>query len=143
MATLIKIHVIAIFISAMAVAMVEAQENEPALLIELNTAKTIGGACRLSFLIQNELPEDITKAVFETVLFDGAGAVNQLTLFDFGVLPSQRPRVRQFDVAGLACEDLGSILINGATACEAGNLPSDVCGQSLELNSRTDTKVIG
>lgn len=144
MTALIKTHLIALLLPVVAVAAVEAQDAPaPALIVELNTAQTIEGVCRLSFLIQNEHPQEISKVIYETVLFDTTGSVNQLTLFDFGQLPVSRPRVRQFDVAQLACENLGQILINGATTCNAGTLSPDICTTTLELKSRTDIKVLG
>jgi len=123
----------------------EAQEaaTKPALLVELNTAQTVDSSCRLSFLIQNEHATEIASAVFETVLFNTDGSVNQLTLFDFGSLPSGRPRVRQFEVPSVTCEGLGPLLINGASTCDAGDLGNQVCASTLMLSSRTDIEVLG
>jgi hypothetical protein len=121
----------------------ETDVTDPAVRVELNAAETTTGACRLSFLIQNEHAAEISSAIYETVLFDAAGAVHQLTLFDFGALPSGRPRVRQFEVQGVGCDGLGSILINGATSCEAGELGAEVCTDTLDLNSRTEIEMLG
>jgi len=114
---------------------------EPKLIVELNTAQTTDTACRLSFMVTNEHPDPVEAAVFETVLFNADGNVNQLTLFDFGTLPSNRPRIRQFDVTGIACDGLGRLLINGAVTCEAS--APDLCVETLELKSRTDIEVLG
>ncbi len=113
------------------------------LRVELNTAETTDSACRLSFLIENTHPADITQAIYEAVLFNIDGAVNQLTLFDFGVLPTGRPRVRQFEVPGLACTDLSRLLINGASTCEADELGADICTTTLLLSSRTSIALLG
>lgn len=112
-------------------------------LVELNAARTSDGACALSFLVINGHSAPIEKAVYETVLFDSKGQVDRLTLFDFGTLPAGRPRVRQFSVAGLRCEALGRVLINGAHACVAPALAEDACDAGLELRSRTDVEVAG
>ena len=117
--------------------------TEPALIVELNASETTDGACRLSFLIRNEHSADIASAVYETVLFNVEGAVQQLTLFDFGTLPSGRPRVRQFEVPNVTCDGLGSILINGATTCDAGDLGATVCTDTLVLRSRTEIEMLG
>ena len=124
---------------------VKAQEtiDTPALMVELNTAQTLDGACRLSFLIKNEHPSDIKSVVYETVLFNADGSVNQLTLFDFGLLPSSRPRVRQFDVQGVVCSDLGQLLINDANNCESTDLDPSICVSTLDLRSRTEIEVLG
>ncbi|MWB79077.1 hypothetical protein GLS40_13640 [Pseudooceanicola sp. 216_PA32_1] len=111
--------------------------------IELNAVQQVEGSCRVSFLVQNGYAIDIEQAVYEAVLFDVDGRVDRLTLFDFGALPSARPRVRQFIVPGLACGSLGRLLINGAETCTGTNLPEDACGKDLDLRSRTDVEVLG
>lgn len=121
-------------------------EDEPltdAILIELNAAKTSDGACALTFLILNGHSGPITKAVYETVLFDTSGQVDRLTLFDFGTLPPGRPRVRQFSVSGVTCDGLSQVLINGAHTCEAEALPTTACDTDLTVGTRTGIDVIG
>ncbi len=113
------------------------------LTLELNAVDPVETACRMSFVIRNGYDSDITSAVFEAVLFDRDGRVARLTLFDFGALPSARPRVRQFLVPDLDCAALGQVLINGAETCEAQGLAKTACSTGLELRSRTDNEVLG
>ncbi len=120
-----------------------AAAEDGVLRVELNAAETTDTACRLSFLIENTHGADIAQAVYETVLFNADGEVDQLTLFDFGTLPTGRPRVRQFEVPGLACNDLSRLLINGASTCKAGDLGADVCAATLSLSSRTAIALLG
>lgn len=114
-----------------------------AVLIELNAVKSNEGGCTLTFLVTNGHASQIEKVVYETVLFDSAGQVDRLTLFDFGTLPPGRPRVRQFSVPGIACDALSQVLINGAHTCEAPNLADSACEAGLILNTRTKIEVIG
>lgn len=121
-----------------------AQEAQtPHLSIELNALAPAEGGCTLSFLAENRLGADLERAVYEAVLFDKAGQVDRLTLFDFADLPDGRPRVRQFVVPELACDGLGRILINGAHSCSAGALGAAACTDALDLSSRTDVEVVG
>ncbi len=113
------------------------------LLIELNMVQDEGEACRLTFLARNETGTTIDKAVFETVIIDRSGGVVRLSLFDFRDLPSDRPRVRQFDLPGLQCETIGQALINGANTCVVGNTDSKVCDAALSLGSRIDVELLG
>ena len=124
---------------------VAAQESdiEGRLSIELNAAETVGEACKLSFLISNEMEVAIDKVVFETVLFDSDGQVERLTLFDFGTLPLARPRVRQFVIPQTTCEQLGRILFNSANTCEGAGLDSSLCESGLLPSSRTAIEVLG
>ena len=123
-----------------------AEENEQTssgLHLELNTVNDTGAACRLTFVANNRTGSDIEEAVFETVIFDRSGNVLSLSLFDFRELPSERPRVRQFDVPGMACEALGQALINGANTCTVDGTQSAVCNDTLSLSSRISVELLG
>ncbi len=116
----------------------------PGLDLTLNsTVPTEAGTCRLTFVISNWLTKEIGKMVLETVLFDPAGQVVKLTLFDFGTLPVGRARVRQFDLADLACDGVGQVLINGVDTCEGGDLIPADCLEALRLKSEADIEVTG
>ncbi len=130
---------------ALLVAFPVAAEDEigEAVAIELNAAKTTDGACTLTFVVLNGHSAQIDHAVYETVLFDVSGQVDRLTLFDMGVLPAARQRVRQFSVSGVTCEGLGSILFNGADTCTGEGLPEGACENGLMLSTRSDIEVKG
>lgn len=111
--------------------------------VELNAVQTNDTSCTLTFLIINGLTAPIDKAVYETVLFDKNGQVNRLTLFDFGALPPARPRVRQFAVPQLTCDQLGRVLFNGANICEGDGLAEGICTTGFVPSSRTKVEVLG
>lgn len=136
-----KSTVMAACLALASVGAVSAQDAEPHLNVELNAAQQQDQGCKLSFLITNGHAEDITKAIFETVIFDAEGQVNRLTLFDFGTLPAGRPRVRQFVIPGAACDSIGQVLFNGANTCDGAG--PDACTKGLTLGSRTDIEVTG
>lgn len=117
-----------------------AQETAPAaaLAVELNGAETVEGACRLTFLVENGLGADLTQMALETVILTTDGIVERLTLFDFRDLPAGRPRVRQFDLGGIACDGIGAVLINGTSACAGEGVDPAACGAGLALASRVD-----
>ena len=124
---------------------VVADETEIAdrLSIELNAIETQDTSCVLSFLAQNGHGSDMTSVVFEAVLFDEAGQVDRLTLFDFGRLPAARPRVRQFVVPELTCDGLSRIIFNGVSSCTGDGLTAAQCETGLMLNTRTDIEMQG
>lgn len=113
------------------------------LSIELNTVQDVGGACRLTFVIANDTGKQIDKAVFETVIFDTAGAVVSLSLFNFRDLPAARPRVRQFELPGVACDTVGRALINGASSCIVDGAENAICEDALVLRSRLSVELLG
>lgn len=116
---------------------------DPELSLSLNAVDTTEGGCLLTFMAQNGFDSDIDQAVFETVLFSADGRVERLLLFDMGTLPAGRPRVRRFEVDGVSCEDLGSVLINGAETCEAGALGPEICIEALSVSSDTAIGIDG
>ncbi|MEM6385214.1 MAG: hypothetical protein AAF718_03145 [Pseudomonadota bacterium] len=121
-----------------------AQEAEnPGLGVELNTLADAADGCQLTFVATTSYENGVDKAVFETVLFAKDGAVNRLTLFDFGAIPAGRPRVRQFVIPELACADLGQILINGVNTCEAPGMEATACAAGLKVTSRINVALIG
>lgn len=119
------------------------EQSSPELHLELNTISDTGSACRLTFVAHNRTSAEIEQAVFETVIFDNSGSVISLSLFDFRALPLDRPRVRQFDVPGLACDTLGQALINGANTCTVEGAESAICDRSLSLSSRITVELLG
>ena len=134
-------------IAALSVALASgatAQDASGALIVELNRTVAVEGACRLTFMAQNNMELDVAQIVFETVLFTSDGAVERLTLFDLGDLPTARPRVREFDMTGLECSTLGRILFNGVETCTGDGLAPDACQEALTPISRVDgVEVIG
>ncbi|KIC44944.1 hypothetical protein RA29_21145 [Tateyamaria sp. ANG-S1] len=111
--------------------------------IELNTVSETDGACTLTFMVTNGHEMAIDQLVYETVLFDAAGQVDRLTLFDFGALPVGRPRVRQFAVPNVACDGLGRVLFNGLHTCAAEGLDKGACAAGLVPMSRVGIEVLG
>lgn len=115
----------------------QAQETgaEGALRIELNRTEARDNACQLVFVAQNDSAGGLDQLVLEMVLFDRSGGVAALTLLDFQELPAGRMRVRSFDMAGLACDNLGRVLVNATASC----MPQDAPGcTGFELASRLD-----
>lgn len=118
-------------------------EQTNTLHLELNSVQDVGSACRLTFLANNLSGSAIDKAVFETVIFDRTGSVISLKLFDFRDLPNGRPRVRQFDLPGMSCENVGQALINGANTCLVNGEENQLCQSELSLRSRIDVELLG
>ncbi|WP_170382170.1 hypothetical protein [Ruegeria atlantica] len=120
-----------------------ANEAEPGLMVELNAVQDVEGACRLTFLVENETQASIDSASYQVVIFDASGVFERLTLFGFRELPAGRPRVRQFDVRNITCDNLGRVLINGVSSCIVDGSESNICDQTPTLRSRTEVELLG
>ena len=122
---------------ALAVAGSAAAQDSGGIAVDLNRLDPVDNACRLTFVAQNALAP-LTALALETVLFDQAGRVAALTLFDFADLPQGSRRVRQFDVAGVACTDVAQVLINGVAACTGDSTTPATCAQALRVTGSVD-----
>lgn len=109
----------------------------PALSLELNAAQPSDKGCRLTFVVNNGLGADLSRAAFEIALFNETGVVDRLTVLDFRDLPAGKTKVTRFNLAGAACGKLSRVLINSATDCAGAGLEPAACMRSLKTSTRT------
>ncbi|MDX8532395.1 hypothetical protein RFM41_16245 [Mesorhizobium sp. VK25A] len=125
---------------AMSLAMVPAWAQSapaPALSLELNAAQPSDRGCRLTFVVNNALGADLSKAAFEIALFNEAGVVDRLTVLDFKDLPAGKTKVTRFDLAGADCGKLSRVLINSATECAGTGVEPAACMRGLKISTKT------
>ena len=103
------------------------------LSISLNAVDTTANGCKLTFLIENGLPQTVESLKAEVALFDPDGVVDRLTMLDFLTLPAGKKRVRQFELPGEGCDQLGGLLLNDIKVCEAGDAD---CMANLTTSSK-------
>ena len=113
--------------------------EEPSLAQELNAVVEQDSGCRITFVATNTLDADLSALVVEAVIFTPDGLVDRLALLDFQTLPQTRPRVRQFDLPGLACDRIGQVLINAVGTCTGEGVQPDSCAAAIAVSSRIDT----
>jgi hypothetical protein len=113
-----------------------AQDATPALTLELNGAQTSDKGCRLTFVVNNSLGAELTKAAFEIALFNEAGVVDRLTVLDFKELPAGKTKVTRFDLAGVDCAGISRILVNNATECAGEGVEPAACLRKLKTAAK-------
>ena len=118
-------------------------EGTAVLSLTLDGLSSVDGACRVTFVARNGLTADVASLVVEAVAFGSEGAVARIALFDFGALPVDRSRVRQFDLPGTACEAVGIMLVNGVQSCQGEGLDADRCASAISVSSRADVELLG
>ena len=106
--------------------------------VELNRIRTLGGACRLSFVFVNKLAEPVETLSLETVLFDKAGQVERFVVLKLRPLPPKKMRVQEFDITGARCDTFGRLLLNDVRECGVGGGEPASCLEKLVPSSRTD-----
>ena len=131
---------------AVAVASAADAQEAPgtSLSIQLNTAQTLAEplACRLTFFIENRTDTGLAQVNYEIGVSDTAGRF-QLIAFSFGAIPSGRPRLRRFDLAGTSCDEISSILLQGPSCIDTSgaDVSTTVCDASLSLSSHPDVAI--
>ncbi|CDX25901.1 conserved exported hypothetical protein [Mesorhizobium plurifarium] len=112
-------------------------QSAPALSLELNAAQPSEKGCRLTFVVNNALGADLSKAAFEIALFNQAGVVDRLTVLDFKDLPAGKTKVTRFDLTGADCGKLSRVLINSATECAGTGVEPAACMRTLRTSTKT------
>lgn len=120
-----------------AVPAANAQEEAPAIALELNDAAANATACRLSFVVANRQPVALDDMALELVLFDKDGRVERFVVVRSGKVPAGKDRVRQFDIPETACGDIGRVLLNDVKECAGAELTPAICADRINASSRS------
>jgi hypothetical protein len=108
--------------------------------LELNNLEDVDGACRLTFLANNETGVALDQTSYEVVVFDETGAVSQRLILEFGRLPEGKTKVVQF-MLDRGCTQISRLLLNDVVECvatEGGDVPH--CLDALAPSSRVDVQ---
>ena len=111
--------------------------------VELNRLASSQKGCLFTFVAGNGLARNIWKVSFEFVIFNDKGTVERLALLDFRGLPAGKSKVRQFDVPGIKCETVKSLLINDAPVCEGDGLEKGRCMEGIVTRSKATAGLEG
>ena len=126
-------------------AQVEAQAQGPsaeAITIQLNTAETAGDACRLTFVIRNQLTSPVDALGLDLVMFDQSEGVSGYAAVDFGAMPAGKTVVRQYDVGKGACSTISRVLLNEVRTCQLAGAEAADCLTRLTITSRSEIDFI-
>lgn len=117
-----------------------AEEKPPltGLSLELNRVEQNGEACRATLMVLNGFEASLEKTAFELVMFDKAGLIRLMTVFDFGALPAGKTLVRRFDLPDIQCAELTRILVNGVARCAGSGIDVPRCEANFTTDNRTE-----
>lgn len=118
----------------------ESAQSAPSLTLELNGLQQADAACRMTFVVRNDLGSDLETAGFEFAFFSTEGAVERLTVLDFQDLPQGKTKVTRFDLPSTQCASIGRVLVNTATNCKGPGLDAKACMKALKTENRTSAE---
>jgi hypothetical protein len=109
--------------------------------LELNKLEATDKGCRAHVVINN--PGDAAYQSFklDLVEFQSDGVIGKRLIVDLAPLKAQKKIVKSFELEGLACDKIGSFLINDVTECKAETGPVADCLKHLTLSTLTPVQL--
>lgn len=112
-------------------------QEKPELKVDLNGIADSKDSCRFTFVLTNSMGAEISKAALELAFFSKAGAVERLTVLNFGRLQKGRTTVRQFDIPGGSCTAYSRLLVNAVKSCDGIAGETEACEAALATSNKT------
>ena len=110
--------------------------------IELNKLEPVDGACRAYMIFRNQSESNFASYRLDLVMFGKDGVLAKRIVVEAAPLPATKTSLKQFDIQGLACPDLGQVLLNDVTACrDQGGEKAD-CAATVKLQSKGDVQFV-
>ncbi len=100
------------------------RREENSIAIELNKLEPQGSQCRAYFVINNKSSADYEALKLDLVLFKPDGVIGRRFAVDLAPLKANKRAVKLFDLEGIACDEVGSFLINDVMECKAESGPA-------------------
>ncbi len=115
---------------------VSAAAAPPTMEIELNKLEAVEGACRAYMLFRNPSESVFASYRLDLVMFGRDGVLAKRIVVEAAPLSAAKTTLKQFDVTGLSCPDLGQILLNDVTACRDQAGERTDCTAAVKLHGR-------
>lgn len=131
---------VAAFIALLLPFAVQAQEGR--ISLELNKLEPAGEACRSYVVLQNRSGTAFQTLKLDLVMFDQEGVVAKRLALETAPLPADKTSLKVFDIAGMACEQVGRILLNDVLDCGAAEGPKEGCLGLIDVSARGELSLI-
>ncbi len=109
--------------------------------IELNKLETAEKGCRAYVVLNNTSDTAYQSFKIDLVLFQTDGVIGRRFSIDLAPLRPQKKSVKLFEIDGIACDKIGSLLINDVMECKAATGPLDNCLQNLKTSTLTNVQL--
>ncbi|HMR34144.1 MAG TPA: Tat pathway signal sequence domain protein [Geminicoccaceae bacterium] len=114
----------------------------PALRIELNRLEPLDKACRVYLVLANGTAESFESFKLDLVLFDTDGVIARRLAVETAPLRPEKTSVKLFDLDDLACDRVGTVLVNDVLACSTAAGPIGDCVTRVETASRASAQLV-
>lgn len=127
-------------ISLLGAAPVLAQQPK-SLSVELNKLEPQGAGCRAYIVVQNDDETAYKTFKLDLVLFQQDGVIGRRFAMDLGPLKGKKRSVKLFDLDNIACDKIGSFLINDIVDCATDAGPVEGCLAGITVKSLTSAQL--
>ena len=103
--------------------------------VELNKLETYDKGCRAYVVINNAGDTAYQAVKLDLVLFQPDGVIARRFAVDLAPLKATKKSVKLFDIDGLACDKISSVLVNDVMECKADAGPVVDCLAKMTLSS--------
>ena len=103
--------------------------------VELNKLETYDKGCRAYVVINNAGDTGFQSIKLDLVLFQPDGVIARRFAVDLAPLKAAKKTVKLFDIEGLACDKIASVLVNDVLDCKADSGPMTDCLSKMTLTS--------
>ena len=112
-----------------------------ALSVELNKLEPQGGGCRAYLVVNNETTTQFQSLKLDLVMFQTDGVIGRRFAIDLAPVKATKRAVKLFDLDGLACDGIGSLLINDVVECKTDSGPVENCLTGITVKSLTSVQL--
>jgi hypothetical protein len=111
--------------------------EQGSIAVELNKLEPNGGQCKAYFVIDNKNSTNYQELKLDLVLFLPDKVIGRRFAVDLAPLKANKRTVKLFELADIACDQVGSLLINEVMQCKAETGPLDDCLRDIAPSSLT------
>jgi hypothetical protein len=109
--------------------------------IELNKLEAADKGCRAYMVVNNPTDTAYQSFKIDLVLFQTDGVIGRRFSIDLAPLRAEKKSVKLFEIDGIACDKIGSLLINDVMECKSDAGPLDNCLQHLKTSTLTNVQL--
>jgi len=113
----------------------------PGVSVELNKLEKSDKGCRVYLVINNSADSAYQAYKLDLVLFQPDGVIGKRLSLDLAPIRAAKRTVKLFDLEGVACDQVGSLLVNDMLDCRTDAGAQNDCLAGLTLSSLTNVKL--
>ena len=113
----------------------------PMTTIELNKLEPADKGCRAYMVVKNEADTNYHSFKIDLVVFQTDGVIGRRFSIELAPLKPRKKSVKLFEIEGIACDKIGSLLINDVMECKADAGPLPNCLESLKTSTLTNAQL--